>query len=335
MDSNNNMNSTSTDNKQASCKMYYFVMPGIIGLVFTITGIVCNIGSLLVFRHRVVKTPTTYQLQWLALMDTIFLVLCFVCENLAYINFLHIGDDTLYWQVIFPYIAVFVFPFFNVAETSTNWLTVFIGVYRYMAICKPVSNSYRHIERHRRKYVVILLSLAVLCNIPYFFVLNLSQNEDGEHNKVSFSYILTSFGKSDSFKLVYHNIMHPAFTVCLPFVILFIITVKMMVALSKKHSNMQNSNMLNLNINTVIITILLTFIICRSPILVNRVLMFIYNKPTCGSVYFYFSGLVPVFLVLNTAARPFTYMVLRNHFTWPLRHNLRNERAESIEMGSM
>ena len=109
--------------------------------------------------------------------------------------------------------------------------------------------------------------------------------------------------------------MYIALTVCLPIIIL-IVTVKIIVVLRRTQNNMQNSDTLNIKINTVLITILLTFIICQFPLLINRILASIIQTES-GSLYFYFSGLVSVLLVLNFAARPFVYLVLRNHFARP------------------
>ena len=321
------------------CDMYDFVMHGIVGGVLSIVGIICSIGSLTVFRHRIIKTPTTYLLHCLALVDTIFLVLCFVWTNLSYIiKYVHFVHDNLYWRVIAPHILVYIGPVWRIAQTSTNWLTLFIGVYQYLAICKPVSNLYRHVERHRRKYVKMVLSMATLCNIPFFFVHNISQ--DDRNNMVYFKVDKTRFSKNDFFDLAYENIMKLAFNVCLPVITLFVVTTKIMMVLRKKQRNMQNSDMSNLNINTVLTTILRTFIICQLPLLVDTILHFTYDlarwkTPGCGSFHFYNSVLFPVFLVLNSAVRPFIYMVLQNHFTWSLRYTLRNERAESIAMSSM
>ena len=99
--------------KQATCDMYDFVMTGIIGGFISVIGIACNIDSLIVFRHSVIKTPTTYQLWWLTIVDTIFLVLWFVYVAVFYIiNYLYINRDNLYWQVMRPYIQVCMWPVF-------------------------------------------------------------------------------------------------------------------------------------------------------------------------------------------------------------------------------
>ena len=328
---------TFCENQWASCGMYNYVMAGMIGGSISIIGIVCNIGSLIKFFPRVVKSPTIYQLRWLAVVDAISLALYVVYVTLIQITEylqVHYNFD---WSVISPYIKVYIRPVCYIAQTSTNWLTVFIGVYQYLIICKPISNSYRHVERHRRKYVVIILGIAALCNIPYFFVSSLSQYE--ENNTVYFHYVSnTSFGKSDLFKVVYDNLMHSVCTVCLPFIILLIVTVKMMVVVRKKERNNTPQN----NINTVIIRILLTFIICQFPLLVDSILniTILYSasfssSEWCGSVQFYLRDIASVLTTLNSAVKPFIYIVLRNHFAWLLRTSSRYEKAETIEMSSM
>ena len=125
------------------------------------------------------------------------------------------------------------------------------------------------------------------------------------------------------------------------------------------------------NINTVLNAILLTFIICQFPLLVNSILRIIYSdsltSSECDSIHLYFSGVVFVLVALNSAVKPFIYIVLNNHFTWHIHSlnlhfrsplfaavlllpgpieieevdpvfqlgGLRNEGAETIEMSRM
>ena len=323
--------------QQASCDMYNYVMTGIFGGILSIIGIVCNIGWVIVFSFgtRVVKTPTIYQLRMLAFVNTIVLVMYFIHAPLYYI--MVVDYDNIYWKVIAPYIEAYIWPVYYIGRTSSNWLTVFMGVYRYLAICKPVSNSYSHVKRNRRKYLVTVLSMAALCNIPYFFVHNLSQYETN-----SFIPEHTSFGTNNWFWLVY-DILYRAFIVCIPVIILLIVIVNMIVVLRQKQQQSRNNDSLNTlenNINTVLITILITFLICQLPRVVNSILYFTYDPSSlaaleCGSVEFYLQGIENVFVTLNSAANPVIYLVLRNRFTCFVRHSLSNKRAESIEMSGM
>ena len=150
--------------------------------------------------------------------------------------------------------------------------------------------------------MVIVLSLAAFCNIPHFFVHKLLHYE--QYNMMYFYYVDTSLG----IKSVYYNIMYPGYTVCLPVIIVLIVTVKMMMIL-RKSRNVQDSSTSQKNINTILNAILLTFNICQFPLLVNSILRIIYSDSSssseCGSVNFYFSGIVFVLVALNSAVKPF------------------------------
>ena len=319
---------TFCENQRSSCDMYNYAMQGMIGGSISIIGIVCNVGSLIKFFPGVVKSPTIYQLQWLAVVDTILLVLYSVHVTwLQLMSYLQV-DVELHWRMIRSYINVYIWPVYCIAQTSTNALTVFSAVYRYLVICKPLSSAHSHVERHRRKYVVIVLGIAALCNIPNFFVRSLSLYE--ETNFYFYRVVETTFGESDLVRVVY-----PVFIVCLPVIILLTITLKIMVVLRREQIKNTPQN----NINTVIIRILLTFTICQFPLLVDSILSIIYSdsssSPECGSVRLYLHGLASMFTALNSASKPFIYIVLRNHFAWLLRNSSRNEKAETIEMSSM
>ena len=179
--------------------------------------------------------------------------------------------------------------------------------------------------------MLIVLSMALLCNIPYFFVRNLSPLH---YNKVYFYYVDTNLGKSDVFKLVYYNILYPAYTVCLPVIIVLIVIVKTIVVL-RKNRNVQDSSKLQNNIDTILITVLLAFIISQFLLLVASILRIICSDRSssyeCDRVAFYFSGIVFVLVALNSAVKPFIYMVLKNHFAWHT-PSLRIEGVETIEV---
>ena len=57
-----------------SCNMFDLVMNSLISTIICIIGFISNVISLIIFSHGLVKTSTTYQLQWLAAIDTVNLV---------------------------------------------------------------------------------------------------------------------------------------------------------------------------------------------------------------------------------------------------------------------
>ena len=75
-----------TYDKTTACRYYNFVMVSIVGGVVCLIGLVCNSISLCTFCRGKVKTPTSYQFQWLAGVDSLVLVLL-------------LGDYAVYYAV--------------------------------------------------------------------------------------------------------------------------------------------------------------------------------------------------------------------------------------------
>ena len=215
-----NVNSDYTDESDwESCRMYYFVMFTVVGSCICLIGLICNVISLYTFCRGVVQTATSYQVIWLAVVDSLLLLGWFACIALRYaMKYFHEDWDR---RVIFPITFVYIEDVYFTAHTCTMWLTVFIGVYRYLAVCKPHSKQYCHIERHGQKYIVLVLSMAVLYNIPRFCEAYLARGEI--NGQVKYDSIWTSLGESFQYRLVYWTIMYSVFVVCLPFIILIII----------------------------------------------------------------------------------------------------------------
>ena len=96
-----------TKTSQTNCRAYKFVMRSVIGGSISIAGIICNCITLHMFLRGIVKTPTTYQLQWLAAVDTVFLILYLIRHALYHMIHIFIpqGDnsDHVYWRLIYPY----------------------------------------------------------------------------------------------------------------------------------------------------------------------------------------------------------------------------------------
>ena len=317
-DCNKNVKKHHRVTSQVNCNAYHFAMHSVLGGIISIAGIICNCITLHMFCRGIVKTSTTYQLQWLAAIDTIFLILYLIrhalYQTVDFFNPRGDNPDHLYWRVIYPFIYVYVWPFYATAYTSTIWLTVFIGINSYLAICKPLSHRFSHLEQNGKKYVVAVIIIAVLCNIPRFFVIYLEQYT--ENGLVYYKYIFTSMSKSKWYGSVYVNIMISTLSISVPTILLLILTTKMLVKLrkqQKKRRNMQPGHATSDNVNAILISILVTFIVCQFPRLVYMV-AHRYMEYSCGSFLFYFGTIGFVFGAVNSAANPFLYFMINKQF---------------------
>ena len=335
-----NMENQTVNIDLESCHVYMFVMVTIIGGCICLIGLVCNMISLYALCGGVVQAATSYQLVWLAVVDSILLVVWSVHFAPGHaMKYFNVDSDHLYQRVIFPITFVSILLVYYTAQTCTIWLTVFIAVYRFLAVCKPYSKYYSHVERHGQKYVMLVLSMAVLFNIPHCCEWYLVQGE--RNGQVNFDMNLTSLGKSDKYELVYYTIIYSTFVVALPLIVIIIVTVRILMALKKRQSkkrNMQTTTTSSQgNINAVLITVIIIFLICQTPYLATMIRVVYGSCSLCDSCYMFFWTSY-VFIALNSAANPFIYFIVNKQFRSLLKTHCqctRNDGIETIEMGTM
>ena len=328
---------------EESCDVYVFVMITIVGGCICLIGLICNLISLYSFCRGVVYTATSYQLIWLAVVDSVYLFTWLVFHALwRAMQYFHAGErDLLYWRVIYPIIVVCIRPVFYTAHTCTIWLTVFIAVYRYLAVVKPFTNQYRHIEPHGQKYVVLVLYMAVCYSIIRFceFYLVWGEREDG----LALFFYDFRYADWSGYELVYQTIMYTVCIIGSPLIIIIIMTARILVATKKrqnKKKNMQTSAASSQgNINIILITIIIIFILCQTPFFITTIHWKVNDgwPPAFSSMWrFYYAS--RVFTALNSAANSFIYFIVNKQFRSSLAthcHCTENNEPEATEMAQM
>ena len=323
-----------------SCVLYKSIMRAVVRTIICIIGLFSNSISLSMFCRGFVKTPTTYQLQWLAFVDITFLVTYWFARTLGDVmRYANVTSD-LYWHGIAPVLNVCLNSLSWVTICCTVWLTVFIAVYRYLAICKPYCKVYSHVMLHGQKYVKLIVILSILYNFPIFIQLYLeSYEKDGQ---VYIRREVTGL-LSYQFYYVYYYYVTAPLVVCLPLIMLCFVTVKILAELrkrQKKKSSMQTSSTSQTSVTGVLITILITFAICQIPEFLYWAIL--KNIPSldhrCGSFGFYFHEVVQVGLLLNSSANGYIYFFMNKSFRDALFSRCecnRNDGPEMIEMAAI
>ena len=357
----------------ASCDRYHNVVQSMAPTCICVIGVIGNLLSLGMFGSGAVETPIAYQLLWLAGVDMTFIVTWWVVEvlpeTLSYYNEKYYL--TPYQTGIVSVLTVCLRPLSYVTRSCTVWLTVLIGLYRYLAICKPYGNLLPHCTRHGHRYVVIVVILSFLYNIPHFCeyyldyrYTDLSYVYD-DHRQLQQNYFDGSHGffvhlptglVSKELRNIYSRI-HAAVVVGLPCLILSFVTISILVKLrkrNKKKSKMQTSQTSTNSITVMLVTILVTFIISQLPYFVwygvggeigNRdldgFLWVLDDKEEkkikgCGSFMYYIRLLVDTGLLLNSSANGFIYFFMNKTFREALFNRCpckRDDGVETIEMG--
>ena len=293
-----------------------------------IIGFVGNALSLYMYC-RVVETPTIYQLQWLAAADTTYLVAQWIFDLQFTLSAFGVRSDVLN-QGIWKAVYVCSRPLLLTARSCSVWLTVLIGLYRYLTVCKPFGILYSHSVQHGRKYVVLVAILSFVYNIPHFFEYYLRLEGDA-------IYMSRTNALSWEFYVIYWGYARQIFVVGIPFLILLFITVSILAKLRKKKKkkrNMQTSVPSQDGITFILVLILVTFIICHIPNFISCGINWIINQnsPTeCGSVMYYIDWLAYVGLLVNSSANGFIYFFLNKNFRAALVLHCRCKKSDATE----
>ena len=332
------------------CDWYYDIVQSLVPTCICVFGLIGNLLSLCIVGSGAVETPIAYQLQWLAGVDIAFILTWWVVEVLPGILRYYNGRYyfTPYETNVLSVLTVCLRPLSYVTRSFTVWLTVLIGLYRYLAICKPHNNLTFHYTRHGHKYVILIAFLSLLYNIPYFceyyidykytaahyiYYEHLSYYSDGYvDGRVGF-YALRRTSLVSKELLDIYSRLHAVVIVSLPCLIQLFVTVNILVKLRRlqqKRRGMQTSQTSQNSITVMLVTILITFIICQLPYFVwsgfgdeilNPDLDPFLNRLAdekkiqgCGTFMFYIRRLVDAGLLLNSSANGFIYFFLNKTF---------------------
>ena len=334
-----------------SCHQYHTMVQSLVPTGICVFGLIGNLLSLGMFCSGAVTTPTAYQLQWLAGVDITFILTWWIVEVLLEILHYSNGEQrwynldkglpewvyylTPYQKSIVSILVACLRPLSYVARSCTVWLTVLIGLYRYLAVCHPSNDLTFHVARHGHKYVVLVVILSFLYNIPYFceYYLHQARGWDFDLRKKVYytAYNHTGFISNDFYD-IYSSRVHLVVVVSIPCLILLFVTVSMLAELrkrKKKKKNMQTSQTSQNSITLTLVSILITFIICQLPYFVwygfsgnirdfnrNSEQMMWFDKKIkgCGDFMFYMRLLVDAGLLLNSSANGFIYYFLNKTF---------------------
>ncbi|ESN98270.1 hypothetical protein HELRODRAFT_177152 [Helobdella robusta] len=309
------------------CMLYSFVAYTLFIGTFCIIGLVGNSVSYVVFRRTNVTSSTLFLFQSLSVVDNVLLltIIPMYCFE-PFVIFTGYFQDYLYCGYKFIVHAVF-FPWASVSQTATVWLTVLVGINRYIAVCKPYQTAKLCTVRQAKIQLSGVLAFSLLYNIPKFFEVfivrkkyiynNMADDADGAQ---CFCVVVSSYYFSQAYRHGYESIMYTIFMLILPLSLLSILNILLILQLKKlkkRRAEMQSARQQqDNNVTLVLIIVILVFIFCQTPALINRFMwsFFADDQRECPGVQYYFSRFGNMMVSVNSAVNFFIYIIFNSRF---------------------
>ena len=271
-----------------------------------------------VFFKDKVRTSTLFLFQGLSVVDNFLLVTVmplyciepFVRYTGFYPNYLNRGYNYL--------ILLYIFPWASISQTATIWLTVLVGVNRYIAVCKPYQAARLCTVRQAKIQLSVVVVFSVLYNVPRFFEYYVQP--ETVDNATYFRPNLTTLGGNKLYTVIYDNILYMLFMLILPLVsltLLNILLIRELKKLNRKRAEMQSARQQqDNNVTLVLIIVVLVFIVCQSPALVTKFMWSVLDDTAreCGGPQFYFSKLSNLLVITNSSVNFIVYFMFNTRF---------------------
>jgi len=225
------------------------------------------------------------------------------------------GLYTSYLNQGYFIVLIYIFPLASVSQTATIWVTVLVGINRYIAVCKPYQAVRLCTVRQARIQLAVVLIFSVLYNVTRF-----AEGCLEFKNGTAIDAYQTELGKSKLYIFIYDNILYMVFMLILPLLVLTILNIRLVKALkklSRKRAEMQSaSQRQDNNVTLVLIIVIIVFIVCQTPALANRFMWSVLDDGArdCGGVQFFFSRLSNLLVITNSAVNFVIYFLFNTRF---------------------
>ena len=299
------------------CLLYTFLMYSVVCLALCVFGSIGNILSFIVFLKDSLKTSTSFLFQALALIDTAMLILVIPVYCIVPImRYLNKHEAYFYAH---QYVLVYVLPLVHTVQTATIWVTVLVGVNRYIAVCKPYQASRLCTVTQARKQLSLIIACALLYNIPRFFSAHLVPAVTA-NNVTVYEANHTTLGSNLMFNIIYNNILYVIVLLTLPILILTLLNIRLINALQeikRRRAEMQNrQQQQDNNVTLVLIIVVIVFITCQLPALINQIMWNTLSNISreCGGLQYYFSKISNCLVIVNSSVNFVIYLLFNTRF---------------------
>ena len=305
-------NSTHTDTRELDNDDISLIVIHLLVLpILGVFGIIGNILSIVVLgRDDVMKKTTRFLLRNLAMADIGFLIMfVFLCAfHTTVYQVPHYPSPEMrqLYRSMRPYLLFIT----QVFQVTSIYSVVIVTGDRYIAICRPLQSGRLSTTRNARWAVVVVWCVAVIFNIPRGIGYMTIPCDDATSGCDASSMPLY---RDKVYILVYRVILVNIVKMIIPLTVLITCNVKLIKAVRASREVHSETQRQQNNTTVMLVTIVITFIICFIPYLLTGLLIFI-DSINVRTLLFYNAMLSNIFLAVNSAANFLIYLARGERF---------------------
>ena len=314
----NSYDTEGTANMAALLDIFWFqyVAWGITGNIISVFGLIGNILSIIVLANRRMKSSTSCYLIALAIFDSI--VLISLVLFLALPTVYNATGRLASYADAYPYMQPYAYPTALTAQTCSIYTTVAFTTERYIAVCMPLRAAKMCTISRSRKAIGIIILCSIIYNIPRMLEWKLAYTHDDIYNVTEVNYVQTELGANSTYHHVYFIYMHIIVMLLIPCVMLAVMNTLLIRAVKQSEhatGKVTNKTRRENSLTIMLISVIIVFLICQVPSIVDNILMATLSKDVLDSLPLVkLTCISSLMVITNSASNFYLYCVFGRKF---------------------
>lgn len=230
-----------------------------------------NIITIIVLLQPRMRSSINHLLIGLACYDLLLLVTAILSFGLTAI-YPHSGRMIGYYFNIRPFLSLVVYPLSLIAQMGSVYMTMFVSLERYIAVCFPLKARSWCTKKHAKFCIICIAIFSVLYNFPKFFEIALLEGVDANHG-VFYCLRASSLRRNLTYINIYIHWMYLIFMNLIPLtgITYFNLRIFMRVRqVNKNRFKLTQREMADIKLTSMLFCVVVVFLLCNfSAVLVN------------------------------------------------------------------
>lgn len=193
-----------------------FIINGLLLNIIGVLGIFGNIISMIILSRPQMRSSINYLLIGLARIDTVLILTSMLLFGLPGIH-PYSGSLATYYYVIYPHIVPVVYPLALISQAASAYLTFFVSLERFVAVCHPLKVRSLCTYGRARFYVIGIISISALYNISRFWESSIQSEWWQEKNMTVYCPTASYLRRNPTYRTIYIHWCYFIFIYFIPF----------------------------------------------------------------------------------------------------------------------
>ncbi|KAK7872157.1 hypothetical protein R5R35_001723 [Gryllus longicercus] len=262
--------------------LFEFITNGVLLNAIGALGVLGNVISMVILSRPQMRSSINYLLVGLARCDTMLILTSVLLFGLPAIH-TYTGALFTYKFKVYPHLVPVVYPLALISQTVSVYLTLTVTLERFVAVCHPLRARSLCTYGRARLYVLVIIALSALYNLPRFWEAEIDVQWDDERNTTVMEVVPTALRRNHLYVTVYINWLYMALLYFLPFTVLAVLNTAIYRQVRRANKERQRLSRLQkkeIGLATMLLCVVVVFFLCNLLALVNNVMEVFY----CGTI---------------------------------------------------